>query len=184
MSEAPAPPQPGATLWGDDLNAYLLSLEARIASNETRFDAQTDQIADLQQRTTDLEQQVVELEARPEYVYESHPWQYSKAAPPPTGSQVRFDNTDLSLATVAVFRLIDSDGADRTQIFRNLNVGSQIRISDWDNVDHLHRFHVTAAPTVDITDATVPVTWISGSGTIPSTGSAKANVAFLVALTL
>jgi hypothetical protein len=124
------------------------------------------------------------LEAKPEYIYSSHPWQYSAAAPPPTGSQVRFDNADLSQATVMVIRLIDSDGADRSQIFHNLSVDSRILINDWDNVENIHRFNVTSTPTIDTTDATVPVAWISGSGTIPSTGNAKANVSFLVALNL
>ena len=145
------PPVLGQDPWGDDLNAYLAWLDARVAAVETR----------------------------PDYAYNSYSWQYSNSAPPPTGSQVRFDNVDLSLATFMVARLVDNDGGDRTAVFRQLDVGSRIRINDWDDADVVHRFHVTGPAVVDATDATIPVIWISGAGTIPN---AKVNVAFLVPL--
>ena len=167
MSDMPAPPEPGTMLWGNDLNAYLLSLEARIAANEASV--------------SELTQRVVAVENMPEYFFNSYAWQYSNQSPPPTGNQVRFDNADLSKATQAVFRLLDSDGADRTQIFRSLGVGSQVRISDWDNAINLHRFNVTGPANIAASDATIPVEWVGGSGTIPN---AKANVAFVVSLVL
>jgi hypothetical protein len=147
-----SPPIIGQDPWGAQLNAHLAQLDARIDA----------------------------LEARPQYVYNSYSWQYSNLAPPPTGNQVRFNNATLSLATSAVFRLIDNDGADRTPVFQQLAVGSQIRINDWNDAASIHRFNVTGPATI-ATDATVPVAWVSGSGTIPN---AKANVAFLIALTL
>jgi hypothetical protein len=156
----PTPPAPGTLLWGDDLNAYLLSLEARIATNEGRITA---------------------LEAKPEHLFNSYPWQYSNQPPPPTGNQVRFDNADLSLATSAVFRILDSDGADRKPVFQALRAGSYLFINDWDDAAAIHRFSITGAAVLGATDATVPVSWYSGSGTIPN---AKANVAFLVALSV
>jgi hypothetical protein len=139
--------------WGDDLNAYLATLDARLTV----------------------------VEDKPEYLFNSYSWQYSNAAPPPTGNQVRFDNANLSLAHSAVFRLLDNDGADRTQVFRMLSVGCQIRINDWDNVSAIHRFNVTGSATIGASDATVPISWISGTGTLPN---AKANVAFIVILVI
>jgi len=146
-------PTIGEDPWGAELNAYL----------------------------TDLAQRVVALEAKPAYVYNSYSWQFSNSLPPPTGSQVRFNNANLSLATSAVFRLIDNDGADRTPIFQQLGVGAQIRINDWNNAANIHRFSVTGPANIAASDVTVPVAWISGNGTIPN---AKANVAFLVPLSL
>lgn len=172
---APTPPTPGQPLWGDDLNAYLVSLEARIAGNEDKFVPMRDSLEALEER-------VDVLEDKPDYVFNSYSWQYSSATPPPTGSQVRFDNADLTAATSAVFRLTDNDGADRTAVFQNLSVGSQIRINDWDDSSILHRFNTTGPTTITASDATVPVTWVSGSGTFPN--SAKANVAFIIPLSL
>jgi hypothetical protein len=151
------PPEPGTEDWGDDLNTYLEYLEARI----------------------------VDLENRPQYVYNSYAWMYNNGAPPATGSgvnnQVRLNNVDLTQATLIDIRKLDADGADRTPIFQRLVPGSMIRINDWDNAASLHRFDVTAAPTMDATNAQIPVAWESGGGVIPN---AKANVAFLIALTL
>ena len=124
---------------------------------------------------------ITALENRPQWVYNSYAWQYSNQAPPPTGNQVRFDNADLSLATVAIFRLLDSDSADRTPIFQQLTVGSMIRINDWDDATKIHRFAVVGPANIAASDVTVPIYWTSGNGVIPN---AKANVAFLVALTL
>ena len=174
MSDTPTPPEPGQPLWGDDLNTYLLSLEARIAANETT-------VSEVTQLTGELDGRVTAVENTPEYFFNSYPWQYSNQEPPPTGNQVRFDNADLSQATQAVFRLLDSDGADRTQVFRMLDVGSQFRISDWDDVAKLHRFNVTGPSNIGASDVTVPVEWVSGSGAIPN---AKVNVAFVVALVM
>jgi|SRR5580765_524275 hypothetical protein len=149
----PPLPTPGQEPWDTVLNTYLTALEARLTV----------------------------LEAKPQYVFNSYAWQYSNAAPPPTGSQVRFDNANLNLATTAVFRLIDSDGADRTPVFQQLGVGSQVRINDWNNAATIHRFNVTGPATIGATDVTVPVAWVSGSGVIPN---AKVNAAFLVALVI
>jgi hypothetical protein len=155
-----SPPTIGQDPWGSDLNTYLASLETRLATVETRLTA---------------------VEAQPEYVYSSYSWQYSSAAPPPTGSQVRFDNVNLSLAHQAVFRLIDNDGADRTAVFQQLASGSLLRINDWNNATNIHRFRVTGPASIGASDVSVPVAWLSGNGTIPN---AKANVAFIIALVL
>ena len=164
MSETPTPPAPGTLLWGDDLNAYLLSLEARIAANEQRFATYGGRLD--------------ALEAEPQYVFNSYPWQYSNLAPPPTGNQVRFDNSDLTQATTAVFRVIDSDGADRTSMFQLLDDRSQIRIQDWDNSSAFHHFRVTGPAPFGAGDISIPIAWVRGNGTIPN---AKVNVSFLFA---
>lgn len=147
------PPTLGQDPWGQDLNTYLATLDQRIDA----------------------------LEARPEYVYNSYAWQYSNLAPPPTGNQVRFDNANLALAHQVVFRLLDSDGADRTTIFQQLGVGSKIRINDWNNAANIHRFNVLGPAVFGASDVAIPVVWVSGSGTIPN---AKANVAFIVTLVI
>jgi hypothetical protein len=157
-------PEPGQKLWGDDLNAYLLSLEARIASNEERMAA---------------------LEDRPEYIYSSAPWTFKKDLPPATGSgnqsQVRLDNLDPTLVTMIDFRRIDSDGADRTPWFQALSNRAIIRISDWDVSTVSHQFKVLgSADFPDATNAHVPVTWDQGEGDLPN---AKVNVGFVVVLT-
>lgn len=146
------PPVIGQDPWGAELNAYLASLDARLDA----------------------------VEAKPEYVFNSYPWQYSPSAPPPTGSQVRFNNVNLALATTAVFRLTDSDGADRTPIFQQLTSQAKIRLNDWNNAAIIHRFNVTGPAAITASDATVPLAWTSGSGTFSN--NAKANVAFLVVL--
>lgn len=186
MTDTPTPPEPGQPLWGDDLNNYLLSLEARIAANEGlfateggRIDTVEASVDDLDQRVAALDGRVAAVESRPDYIFNSYSWQYSNAALPPTGSQVRFDNADLTAATSAVFRLIDNDGADRTTLFQQLGVGAKVRISDWDDAAIIHRYDITGPATIGAADATVPVTWVSGSGTIPN---AKANVGFLIVL--
>lgn len=145
------PPVLGQDPWGEDLNAYLASLDARLRTVETK----------------------------PDFIFNSYSWQYSASAPPPTGNQVRFDKSNLPTATTAVFRLTDNDGADRTNVFQQLRSGCQLRINDWNNASNIHRFSITGPAVVGASDAAIPVTWISGSGTIPN---AKANVAFLVLL--
>jgi hypothetical protein len=147
------PPTIGQDPWGQDLNDYLATIEARLTT----------------------------VEDKPEYIYNSYAWQYSSLAPPPTGNQVRFDNANLTLAHNAVFRLLDSDGADRTAVFQQLGAGAQIRINDWNNAANIHRFNVTGPAVFGASDVTVPITWKSGQGTIPN---AKANVAFVIILVL
>jgi hypothetical protein len=62
-----------------------------------------------------------------------------------------------------------------------LTVGSKIRMQDWDNSDNHHVFNVTGPSPLDVNDISIPVAWVSGSGTIPN---AKANVAFLIPISL
>jgi hypothetical protein len=166
------PPTIGQEDWGDDLNAYLVDLEERIADNVARIAALESDVSDLQSEP-----------APPEHVFNSYAWSYNSGAPPATAGQVRLDTTDPMTAMVMDFRKIDVDGADRTPIFQQLSDGSMIRINDWDDASILHRFEVTGEPTIDATNVQVPVVWSSGSGTLPSGGqAAKVNVAFLVTL--
>jgi hypothetical protein len=143
-----------ADIWGDHLNAYLVSLEERIE----------------------------ELEARPDYVYNSYAWKFSNAAPPAGAGELRFNNANPALATLIDLRKLDVDGADRTPVLQIITIGAKVRISDWDNAAIIHRFDVTGPSVIGTTNAQIPVVWVSGSGTLPTTGQAKINVAFLVAL--
>jgi hypothetical protein len=160
MSDLPPLPEPGQVLWGEDLNAYLAGLEARMLSNESR---------------------ITDLEAKPEMVYSSTAYQFSNAAPPATGNQLRLNNVDPVQATLIDLRKDDADGADRSNWLQMLGVGGYMRIQDWDNAAIWHRFKVTGKATFDLTNAQVSVTWDAGQGTLPN---AKISVGFLSPLVL
>jgi len=158
------PPVAGAEPWDAGLNTTIDWLHRHIVTLET---------------------QVAALEARPEYILNSYAWSFNAGAPPATtNGQVRLNNANPALATAVNFRKIDFDGGDRTGAFQMVTVGSQLRINDWDNAAIIHRYVVTGLPTIDATNAQVPVTWISGNGALPTQGQAKVNVAFLIALVL
>jgi len=150
------PPVPGQEPWGDDLNTYLASLEERIEV----------------------------LEAKSEHVFNSYPWKFSAAAPPANAGELRLNDANPVVATNISVGKIDGDGADRTPVFMQLSLGDLIRVNDWDNAAILHRFNVTAPAIIGPTSVDIPVTWISGSGNLPTSGAAKINVGFLVSLIL
>jgi hypothetical protein len=203
VTTPPPPPLPevGEEEWGPKLNDCMVYLYEWVTTNNALIqrntqdiidvkgmvEAQNAQIANLQGQIlttqgqiTALQGQVAALEAvgdKPEYIYSSTSYQFSNQAPPPTGNQVRLDNSDPTKATVICFRLIDVDGADRTRWFTTLTIGSSIRISDWDNSLATHRFRVTGPATIGSSDAQIPVEWDEGSGVIPN---AKADVGFLI----
>jgi hypothetical protein len=152
----PSLPDAGQDPWDVALNTYLTALESRITA----------------------------VENKPEHVYNSYAWQFSNAAPPATGSQLRLNNTNPVLATLIDVRKVDLDGADRTPVFLQVTPDDIIRINDWDNAANLHRYTVTGTPTMDATNVQIPVAWDSGSGVIPTTGQAKINVAFYLAIIL
>ena len=163
MIPLPPLPVPGQEDWGDDLNTYLVAVNAvltELQGEHAVFDA----------RVTALEQQ-------PEYVFNSAPWQFSGNAPPATGNQLRLDNTNPGLAALIDVRKIDSEGADRSPWLQMIASGSVIQISDWDDSTVYHRYQATGPATFDATNVQIPVTWITGLGTLPN---AKANVGFLV----
>ena len=147
------PPVIGADPWGDDLNNYLATLESRI----------------------------IDLESKSEHIYNSFSWQFSNAAPPATGSQLRLNNVNATQATLIDLRKIDNDGADRSAWLNLLTFGAVIRIHDWDNATVFHRFTVTGDPTFDATNAQIPVVWDTGNGVLPN---AKVSVAMLVTLAI
>ena len=178
------PPEPGQPLWGDDLNTYLLSLEARIATNEANMASLQNQMNSLNVETDDLTERVIVLEAKPEYVYNSFPWKFSASSPPAGAGELRLDNVDPMLATLIDLRKVDGDGADRAPVFMQLTPGDKVMVSDWDDAAQLHRFTVTGPPMIDATNVQIPVSWVSGNGTLPTAGQAKINVGFLVSLVL
>jgi hypothetical protein len=183
----PSLPQVGALNWGPEVNACLTWLYEQMANNALAINGLVQEVSDMQGaiglqagQIESLQAQVTTMAAKPEYIYNSFAWMYSNASPPPTGNQVRFDNANLSLATTATFRLIDVDGADRTNVFQRLSQGSKMRINDWDNAALEHHFSVTGPAIIGGTDATIPLIWTEGNGVLPN---AKANVAFLLAWT-
>jgi hypothetical protein len=133
---------------------------------QTQLDAlgQTDNLHNDQ--IADLTARVAMLEERGDIAVQAGAWQFSDAPPPPTGSQVRLDSGDQHAASVAVFRLVDSDGADRTILFSSKIVG--VRIQDWDDATNYSTYEVFPPVTVDATDATLALQWKSGGGTIPN----------------
>jgi len=150
------PPAVGQDPWGDDLNTYLASLETRIEA----------------------------LEIAPEYVFNSYLWKFAAGNPPAGAGELRLNNADPSLATLIDLRKIDGDGGDRTPVFQHLTPGDRVSVSDWDDAAIIHRYTVTTAPTIGATNVTIPVTWFSGVGVLPTSGAAKINVGFLVSLIL
>lgn len=173
----PSLPAIGQDPWGDELNDYLGDHEVRIATLEAA--APPDAGGDLESRVADLEARVTALEARPDLVFNSYAYQFSASAPPPTGNEVRTNNADLTQATMIELRKIDVDGADRTAVLRQLRAGSKIKLNDWDVATTYHRYNVTGDVTVLTNSVQIPVTWETGSGTIPN---AKINVAVLTEL--
>jgi hypothetical protein len=171
------PPLPaiGALDWGPDVNDCLTWLYEQMAANALAISMQQDQIEALQS-------QVSVLEAKPEYVFDSFPWKFSAAAPPASAGELRLNSVNPALATLIDVRKIDGDGADRTIVFNQLTPGDRIRINDWDDSTILHRFTVAALPTIGATNVQIPVTWVSGNGSLPTTGAAKISVNFLVSI--
>jgi hypothetical protein len=177
LTTMPPLPQIGAEDWGPDLNNCLTWLNQQMAGNSASIEALQDEVETLQGQVSTLQARVTALESRPEYVYNSTAYQFSNAAPPATGNQLRLNNVNATLATMIDMRLIDSDGADRSQWIKLLNIGSRLRINDWNNAAIFHRYNVTGPATLDATNAQVPVTWVDGAGVIPN---AKINVGFFV----
>ena len=168
------PPAPGADPpWGDDLNTTINWLHSHVTTLE-------EQIPLLQGQIDALETRLTAEETKPEYLFNSAPWTFNNNPPPATANQVRLDNAQGSLATIADFRKIDSDGADRSSWMQLLDVGSFIRIQDWDNSAVFYRYRVTGKATFNTDNAQVPITWDSGAGVLPN---AKVNVGFIVAFT-
>ena len=109
-------------------------------------------------------------------------YRFDPGAPPATGTppgQLRLDNVNASLATLIDLRLLDSDGADRSLWLRVLDAGCKIRITDWNDASIHHSYDVTGPATLDATNASIPVAWTTGLGTIPA---GTINVGFLTAL--
>lgn len=158
-------PTIGQDPWGEDLNAVLVDLQGW-------FSMLSNDVAHLGER-------VQAIEDRAELVYVSSSWQFSNNPPPATGNEVRLDNTNLSLATVVDIRLQDTTSADRSLWIRALDVGSKLRITDWDDASASHQYDVTGPATIGATNGQIPVAWSTGNGVIPN---AKINVGLLVAL--
>ena len=128
----------------------------------------------------DLRIDALETKTEYEYVYEQTAYTYNAGAPPATtNGQVRFNNTNLALATAMNIKRIDSDGFDRSQWLQMLDNRAKMRIQEWDLATVYHRFNVTGPAVFDVNNAQVPIVWYEGNGTLPAQ---KAVVSNLVAL--
>lgn len=146
-----------------------------ISTNTTAINANTSAISALATRVT-------AVEARPEYVYGSSPYQFATQMPPATGSQVRMNNANPQLVTMLDFRRIDMDGLDRSQIFEMMTPDTLIRISDWGNSAVWYRFKVTGPKVNQGTDnLNIPVVYHSSAGTLTGT-KVNAGILFVVVL--
>ena len=168
----PAPPTIGQDPWGETLNTYLATLETRVVGLLSQVDM-------LETQVVTLGSQVTALGGKPEYVFNSYPWQFSSSAPPATGSQLRLNDPSPQLATMIDIRVIDSDGADRTPVFQQLTIEDKIRFNDWNDASLNYRYMVTGPTMIGPTNASIPVVWTGGSGVVPN---AKVNVGFLVSI--
>jgi hypothetical protein len=85
----------------------------------------------------------------------------STTTEPPTGSQVRLDNADASLATKLWARNMTTPGADVHALLVALDVDSAIYVQDFDDHSRFLRFRLSGEP-IDKTDyVELPVEWIS-----------------------
>jgi len=123
------------------------------------------EVAQLTRDVNDLTGRVEILETKADIHIESGSWQFNSGPLPPTGSQVRLDSTDQHAASVAVFRLIDNDGADRPPLFNAGIVG--LRIQDFDNADAFNTYDVFPPVTIDSDGARLALMWKNGGDTVP-----------------
>ena len=89
-------------------------------------------------------------------------FQFSAATvEPPTGSQLRLNNTDPQLASLMWVRSLTTPGEDVHNLLVVFPVGSTVYVQDWDDHTRYHRYQITAA-TVDKTDyVEIPIGWVA-----------------------
>jgi hypothetical protein len=137
MSDQPPLPVIGQEAWGDDLNAYLSALDARIVLLEAlsasyarfNFNAQT-------------------------------------VAPPASG-QVRVNNATPALATTVWVHNVDSEGTDVSLMLGQVLSGWRIYLQDRDDSSKWVRYNVSGAPVDQGTYMEYPVTVFDSLGTVP-----------------
>jgi hypothetical protein len=88
---------------------------------------------------------------------------------PPSGNQLRLNNSTQSSATQAFVMYSTTDGIDiRTRLLLASTVGARLYVQDRDNSAQYHIFTVAGATVDNTTYATIPVTYVSGGSALTS----------------
>jgi hypothetical protein len=155
MSDQPPLPIIGQTDWGDDLNAYLAALDARLTTQEgtsSEFDAR-----------------ITALETAASSPASTHLFRYnfnSSVATPPASGQLRLNNTNQQAATTVWLHNIDQDSQDNANYWAEVVAGSPVRfyIQDRDDATRWVRYTQTTDRVDHGTYQEVPVSFESSSG--------------------
>lgn len=123
-------------------------------------------VTELHSETAAIENRVALLESRFNVAIFRGAWQFVDTAPPPTGSQLRMDNADQTLATELHFRVLDTTGVDQTALFAQDITA--IRLQDEDNAAAYRLYTVTGPAVVATGTAVVPVAFESGGAALPN----------------
>jgi hypothetical protein len=157
MSDQPPRPIIGQTDWGDDLNAYLAALDARLTTQEGTS-------ADLDGRVTVLEEAASAPLPTP-----THTFRYnlnSSVAAPPASGQLRLNNTNQQAVTTVWLHNIDQDSQDVAVYWSEVVAGSTVRlyIQDRDDSTRWVRYTQTTDRVDQGTYQEIPVSFDSSSG--------------------
>jgi hypothetical protein len=97
-------------------------------------------------------------------------YQFNNGSPPPTGNQIRLNNSDQTLATEVWIRYETSDGVDIRHVLALIDADDIVAIQDKDNAATFRRYQ-TIGPAVDQPAnqaVMVPVVHLNGNGTLPN----------------
>ena len=91
---------------------------------------------------------------------ESFEFQFSSAtSEPPTGSQIRLDNADASLASKLWVRNLTTPGEDVWRMLMLSPVGSSVYVQDYDDHSRALVYKTTGAPADKVDYVELPVAW-------------------------
>lgn len=86
---------------------------------------------------------------------------------PPAGGQLRFNDADPALATVVYFSDHDAPGVDVTNLLPFFGAGDALIVQDKDDATRMARY-ATGDPIMQTGYMELPITYESGSGTLPA----------------
>ena len=88
-------------------------------------------------------------------------------SPPPNSGHIQLDSLTFSAATVIDASMTTDDGIDAGLALLNVvAVGTRLILQDASDSTILHRFDVIGAVVNNGSYATIPIAWVSGSGTV------------------
>lgn len=93
-------------------------------------------------------------------------YQFNAATPPPTGSQMRLDNTDQKLATKIFLTHNTSTGEDPTNVLNSVKVDDHIYVQDVDNSTLWRRYNIIGVPINQGNYTEIPIAWMSGDSAL------------------